>query len=85
MHPTINFTTEWSYRSVSFLDVKIALNKDGQLTMDLYTKPTNMHQYLHRQRCHLRHCKTTIAYITTIANSHLKPLFMMMQSFNKVI
>ena len=62
MYPTINFTTKRLYRFVSFLDVKITLNEDGQLTMDLYTKPTDTHQYLHRQSCYLRHCKTTIAY-----------------------
>ena len=62
MHPTIKFTAEWSYRSVSFLDVNVTLNEDGRITTDLYTKPTDTHQYLHRQSCHPRHCKTTIAY-----------------------
>ena len=41
MHPTIKFTAEWSYRSVSFLDVKTTLNEDGQITTNQYTKPTN--------------------------------------------
>ena len=62
MHSTINFTTEWSYKSVSFLEVKITLNEEGRLITDLYTKPTDTHQYLHRQSCHPRHCKTTVAY-----------------------
>ena len=30
--------------------------------MDLYTKPTNTHQYLHRQSCDSHHCNATIAY-----------------------
>ena len=62
MHPTINFTAEWSYRSVLFLDVKIILNEEGHLTTDQYTKPKDTHQYLHRQSCHPHHCKATIAY-----------------------
>ena len=52
MHSTIKFTTEWSYRSVSFLDVKITLNEEGRLITDLYTKPTDTHHYLHRQSCY---------------------------------
>ena len=62
MHPTIKFTSEWSYRSVSFLDVKINLNEEGRIVTDLFTKPTDTHEYLHRQSCHPWHCKTTIAY-----------------------
>ena len=30
--------------------------------MDLFTKPTDTHQYLHQWSCHLRHCKFTFAY-----------------------
>ena len=60
--PTIKFTAQWLYRSVSFLDIKITLNNDGRIITDLYTEPTDTHQYLHRQSCHPRHCKTTIAY-----------------------
>ena len=60
MHPTINFTAEWLYRSASFLAVKIILNKEGHLTTDLSTKPTDTHQYLHQQSCDQHHCKATI-------------------------
>ena len=66
VHPTIKFTNEWSYRSVSVLDVQITLNEKGRLITDLYTKPADTHQYLHRESCHPRHCKTTIAYIQTL-------------------
>ena len=60
-HPTIKFTAERSYRSVVFLDVNI-LVKDGNISTDLYTKPTDTHQYLHRQSCHPHHCKKAIPY-----------------------
>ena len=62
MHPTIKFTAEWSKTSISFLDVRVTLHDGGRITTDLYTKPTDMHQYLHRQSCHPRHTKVTIPY-----------------------
>ena len=43
-HPTIKFTAQWSPSSVTFLDTKIAI-EEGQLISDLYTKPTDTHQY----------------------------------------
>ena len=60
-HPTIKFTAEWSRESVTFLDTKVI--RDGnRLVTDLYTKPTDTHQYLHQRSCHPSHCKTSIAY-----------------------
>ena len=32
------------------------------LITDLYTKPTDTHQYFHSTSCHTRHCKNGIAY-----------------------
>ena len=60
-HPTIKFTAEWSRESVSFLDVKVIL-RGGRIITDLYTKPTDTHQYLHQRSCHPGHCKSSIAY-----------------------
>ena len=62
IHSSIKFTAEWSYESVSFLDVSVIINKEGRIITDLYTKPTDTHQYLHRQSCRPRHCKSTIPY-----------------------
>lgn len=44
-HPTIKFTAEWSPDSVSFLHVTVTL-KEGRIKTDLYSKPTDVHQYL---------------------------------------
>ena len=44
------------------MDVQVTLNEEGRLIADLYTKPTDTHQYLYRQSCHPHHCKTTITY-----------------------
>ncbi|PIK41662.1 hypothetical protein BSL78_21493 [Apostichopus japonicus] len=47
--------------SVNFLDVTVR-KEHGSLSTDLYTKPTDTHQYLHSSSCHPRHCKSGIAY-----------------------
>ena len=60
-HPTIRFTAEWSRESVTFLDTKVIRNGDSLVT-DLFTKPTDTHQYLHRRSCHPSHCKKSIAF-----------------------
>ena len=60
-HSTIKFTWEHSLHQTHFLDVTI--RKDNcTLTTDLYSKPTDTHQYLHASSCHPKHCKTGIAY-----------------------
>jgi hypothetical protein len=61
-HRTIKFTSDYSHQQANFLDVTIQKAESGVLTTDLYTKPTDTHQYLHASSCHPRHCKTGIAY-----------------------
>ena len=58
---TIKFIAEWSKESVVLLDTRLIRESD-KLILDLYTKPTNTHQYLHRRSCHPAHCKNSIAY-----------------------
>ena len=60
-HPTIKFTTEQSLTSVNFLDVTITKSPNGLVT-DVYSKPTDTHQYLLSNSCHPSHCKKAIAY-----------------------
>ena len=59
--PTIKFTTDWSYTSVNFLDVKVTM-KDGKIITDLYVKPTDTHPYLDSLSLHSNHCKKSIPY-----------------------
>ena len=47
LHPTIKFTLSHSSTSISFLDVQVSFNRFGIVETDLYTKPTDKHQYLH--------------------------------------
>ncbi|PIK34741.1 putative rab proteins geranylgeranyltransferase component A 2 isoform X2 [Apostichopus japonicus] len=58
---TIKFTSDYSHQQVNFLDVTVR-KEHGSLSTDLYTKPTDTHQYLHSSSCHPRHCKSGIAY-----------------------
>ena len=60
-HSTIRFTSEISREHLSFLDTTVIL--DGRTNhTDLYTKPTNTHQYLSPESCHPKHCTTSIPY-----------------------
>ena len=60
-HRTIKFTSDFSQQKTHFLDVTVEKKPNG-ITTNLYTKPTDTHQYLHSSSCHPRHCKTGIAY-----------------------
>ena len=60
-HTTIKFTAEWSTDRVPFLDTTVILD-EGTIHTDLYTKPTDTHQYLSPESCHPRYCSTSIPY-----------------------
>ncbi len=60
-HLSIKFTAEWSKSSVNFLDVRV-VKKDNTIVTDLYSKPTDTHQLLHRSSCHPGHTKKGIPY-----------------------
>ena len=60
-HPTIKFTSESSSTEVPFLDVMVS-TRDGKLCTDLYSKPTDSHQYLHWSSCHPKHTKSSLPY-----------------------
>ena len=61
LHPTIKFTCSHSLTNIPFLDVMVSL-KDGLIETDLYTKPTDKHQYLLISSCHPTHTKRSISY-----------------------
>ena len=67
---TIKFTSEISHQQVNFLDVSIRTEHNTLIT-DLYTKPTDTHQYLHSTSCHPRHCKNSIAYSQALRLRHI--------------
>ena len=59
--PNIKFEQIVSDKSIFFLDVLVIL-KDGKIETDLYSKPTDTHQYLNWTSCHPRHTKASIPY-----------------------
>ena len=60
-HPTIKFTWKWSNKKLPFLDVMVRL-KNNKLSTDIYSKPTDTHQYLNYTSCHPSHVKRGIPY-----------------------
>ena len=60
-HPTIRFTAEVSNDKHIFLDTTSHL-VDDKVVVDLYTKPTDSHQYLLPTSCHPPHCSKNIPY-----------------------
>ena len=61
LHSTVNFTCSHSPTNIPFLDVMVSI-KDGFIETDLYTKPTDKHQYLLISSCHPQHTKRSIPY-----------------------
>ncbi len=62
-HHSIKFTAEYSTERITFLDTTVILDGSTIYTdTDLYTKPTDTHQYLSPESCHPKHCTTSIPY-----------------------
>ena len=59
--PTIRFTAEVSNDKHVFLDTMSHL-ADDKVAVDLYTKPTDSHQYLLPTSCHPPHCSKNIPF-----------------------
>ena len=64
-HATIKFTMTWSRERLNYLDVQV-INTNGKIETDLYTKPTDKHQFLSYTSCHPRGCKQGIPYAQTL-------------------
>ena len=60
-HPTIKFVANYSQEEINFLDISV-WKTNNQLAPDLYIQPTNTHQYLHANSCHVYHSKKSIPY-----------------------
>ena len=57
IHSTIKFTSSHSSTNIPFLDVNVSLTNDGNISIDLFTKPTDKHQHLLYSSCHPLHTK----------------------------
>ena len=65
IHDSIRVTANWSENSVDYLDTNVSVN-NGVIETDLFSKPTDTHQYLHNTSCHPRHCKENLPYSLTL-------------------
>jgi hypothetical protein len=61
LHPSIKFTHEISNTTISFLDTSSSLS-EGELSTDLYSKPTDTNQYLWPISCHPPHVTKSIPH-----------------------
>ena len=61
LHPSINFTIEYSKKELPFLDVLVK-NTGTNIDTDIYFKPTDSQQYLIFDSCHSKHIKLSIPY-----------------------
>ena len=59
---SIKFTHEKFYKSVNFLDTKVIKDVQGNISTDIFQKPTDTHAYLHWTSAHPPHLKKSIPY-----------------------
>ena len=57
----MKFTMEHSSKELPFLDILIK-NVNGQISTDIYHKPTGTQQYLHLKSHHPKNCIKSISY-----------------------
>ena len=62
VNPAIQFTHTYFLKSVNFRNVLVTITNDGNISTDLYTKPTDTHQYFHMNSCHPNHITKAIAF-----------------------
>ena len=60
--PSIKFTHEISTNSVNFLDTTVLEDRQGNISTDVYQKPTDTHPYLHWTSAHPPHLQQSIPY-----------------------
>ena len=58
----LEFTWEFEFNSISFLDIRIKRTEEGYLNTDLFVKPTFKNLYLQYDSYHSRHTLDNIAY-----------------------
>lgn len=61
-HPFLKFTLDWSYNEVNFLDLKIMIGTNNEITTSIYSKPMSKHEYLHYYSNHPEHMKKSLPY-----------------------
>ena len=74
--PSIKFTHEISTNSVNFLDTTVLKDRQGNISTEVYQKPTDTHPYLHWTSAHPPHLKQSIPYRQALRlREYVLPLF----------
>ncbi|CAJ0950154.1 unnamed protein product [Ranitomeya imitator] len=60
IHPELQFTLHHSTESVPFLDTLVMKDIEGNLSTDLYCKPTDSNSLLHYSSCHPKTTKNSL-------------------------
>ena len=66
IHSSFQFTCNYSKECVQFFDISNSVGNSGNITTDLYVKPTYTHQYLLATSCHPNHTKRSIPYVQAL-------------------
>ena len=66
IHSSFQFSCNYSQECVQFFYVSVFVDNSGNITTDLYVKPTDKHQYLLATSCHPHHAKRSILYSQAI-------------------
>ena len=61
-HTTIKFTSEQSTSRVNCLDTTVHIDENRKLYTNLYSKPTDSHNYLLYDSAHPQHTKRSLPY-----------------------
>ena len=72
-NPNIQFTYESSKKSITFLDLDVALY-NGRLESTVHVKPTDRHQYLHHSFSHPEHAKRSTVFSQTFSAIRFVPV-----------
>jgi hypothetical protein len=62
IHNKIKVELRWDYNKIEFLDTMVIKDRDGSLYTDLYSKPTDKHQYLQFKSSHPNNMKKSLPY-----------------------
>ena len=66
IHSSFQFTCNYSKECVQFLDVSVSVDNSGNITTDLYVKPSDTHQYLLATSCHPNHTNRSMPYFQAL-------------------
>ena len=60
IHSSFQFTCNYSKECVQLLDISVSVDNSGNITIDLYVKPTDTQQYIMATSCHPSHTKRRV-------------------------